>query len=101
MKKLMSIFFVLFFFSTSLTALEESDRIYLNEEDIFLDQGKMYLLIEDGCFEVHVLMSDHEGIYISPEELKWPYTPFTCRECGTLNAPGALRCKKCGTRRPD
>lgn len=101
MKNLMFAFFALFFFSASLIALEESDKIYLNEEDIFLDQGKIYLLIEGAYFETPVLMSDQGGIYIPPKELKWPFTPFTCPKCDTLNGPGARYCKKCGTPRPD
>jgi|GEM_PF-6866744 hypothetical protein len=101
MKKLIFFFSALVFFSTSLIALEEAHKFYLNEEDICFDQGKIYLLIEGVYYEIHGLMSDQEGIYIPPKESKWPYTPFVCSKCDTLNGPGARYCKKCGRPRPD
>ncbi|MCP5505726.1 MAG: hypothetical protein H7A38_02455 [Chlamydiales bacterium] len=101
MKKLMFAFIALSFFSTTLVASEGYEKVYLEEEDIFFDQGKIFLQIEDGCLEVHTLASDPVGIYASLKEFKWPYTPFSCKKCNALNGPGARYCKKCGTRRPD
>ncbi|MCB1107826.1 MAG: zinc ribbon domain-containing protein [Chlamydiia bacterium] len=101
MKKLMVAFFAIFFFLMPLVASEETDKVYVKEENIFFDQGKIYLLIEGSYFEIHTLMSDQGGIYVPPKELKWPYTPFICPNCDTLNGPGARYCKKCGAPRPD
>jgi len=80
---------------------QKEDKIYLNENYIFFDQGKIYLDMDDGYIQLNALRSDQQGIYFSVKEQKWPLTPFTCARYGRANPPWNVVCGSCGEPRPD
>lgn len=69
---------------------QEGDNIYLDEELVFIEDGKIFVNVGDTPMQIHTLASDRRGVYISARgesEKGW-----TCPICYTYNPPGTLIC---------
>jgi len=69
---------------------QKGDNIYVNEEYLFFDNGKIYLDVAGNPMEIHNLSSDSDGVYISAT--KESEQGWTCPICYTYNPPGRLIC---------
>ncbi len=71
-------------------AFQKGDCIYLNQDLLFFEDGKIYLDVGGNPMQIHTLSSDEKGVYISAKgesEKGW-----TCPICYTYNPPGNLIC---------
>ena len=100
MERLYFMFFVLFFIFLSFIEAEESNKIYLDEQCVFLNDGKIFFDTYSGSIQLKLISSDENGVYGLIEEKDWPYTYWTCPNYEAENSRTSFRCYKCGYPRP-
>lgn len=101
MKKLVFVSFGLLVSLASLTASELHNKLYLNENDLFFADGKIFLHTFSGPIQLDSISSDEKGVYASIQRNKWPWTPFICDQCHRANKAINFACEYCGAPRPD
>lgn len=72
--------------------IQKGDNIYINEDYLVVDEGKIFLDLGGNLVQVQSILSDSEGIYLSAKsesEQGW-----TCPVCGHKNPPSAFICEK-------
>jgi len=71
---------------------QKGDNIYINEEYLVIDEGKIFLEVGGTLVQVRSILSDAKGLYLSEKlenEQGW-----TCPVCGHQNPPSAFICEK-------
>jgi hypothetical protein len=71
---------------------QKGDNIYINEEYLVIDEGKIFLDMGGNLVQVHSILSDSQGLYLS--EKSESKQGWTCPVCGHRNPPSAFICEK-------
>lgn len=71
---------------------QQGDNLYINEEYLEIDGGKIFLDLGGSLVHLGAVYSDSQGLYLSiSSESK---QGWTCPVCGHRNPPTAFVCEK-------
>ncbi|MBX7067623.1 MAG: hypothetical protein K1X28_10375 [Parachlamydiales bacterium] len=73
-------------------AFAVEDKLYLEMDQVSIENNRILVMIENQWTQTNVLYSDTGGVYIFAA--KW-YGVWTCACCSTINPPHRLICWRC------
>ena len=92
-----NIVFILLFLGVYLFSNANS-KTYVNSSSICFIDNSIVVEIDKELFVTNSIHSDSYGVYVLSI---WPFTPFTCDNCGAWNPSYRTTCKRCGFHRKD
>lgn len=89
--KFLTVFLALFGFATLFGKNKSEDKIYLNSDQIAIQNNQLFVFLENQWIPTNALFSNENGVYV---EKKW-YEPWECSYCQAVNPPTNLVCWRC------
>jgi len=101
MQKVYLVFLVLAL-GYSVSALAE-DRLYVNSEDVVIDQNGIFVNFEGDVISVNTVSHDEQGLYLKFSEIKKlnDLKSWICKRCYNPNIPWRDECYRCGFSAPN